>query len=88
MKEGTPKTIYLKDYQPPSYWIPKAALRFELYDDKTLVHAVLRLEANAAAVCEGPLHLNGEQLKLRRIYIDDKPLTENEYHISRRSLHS
>ena len=49
MKEGNPKAIYLKDYQQPNFWISHVDLRFELFEDKTIVHAELQLFANEAS---------------------------------------
>ena len=36
MKEATPKTIYLKEYTPPPYWINNVDLLFELGEESEL----------------------------------------------------
>ncbi len=79
MKEGNPKAIYLKDYQQPNYWIKQVTLRFELFDDKTTVHAELHCQANESSSDHNVLKLHGEQLHLKQISIDGRPLQTNEY---------
>jgi len=55
----TKKTIYLKDYTPPSYLVDSVDLRFELDPDSTLVTATLQIRAGIDN--PGPLVLAGEQ---------------------------
>jgi aminopeptidase N len=86
MKEGNPKAIYLKDYQQPDYLIDKVSLRFELYEEKTLVHAVLHVNANENASPDANLELHGEQLRLIEVRMDDKQLSEQDYLLSAESL--
>jgi aminopeptidase N len=86
MKEGNPKAIYLKDYQQPSYWIDKISLRFELFEGKTLVHAVMSVQANEHVTPSANLELHGEQLKLIEVKINDKQLSEQDYLLSAESL--
>ncbi len=86
MKEGNPKAIYLKDYQQPDYWIDKVSLRFELFEGKTLVHAVMSVQANEHVTPSANLELHGEQLKLIEVKINDKQLSEQDYLLSTESL--
>ena len=86
MKEGNPKAIYLKDYQQPNYWITQTKLRFELFEDKTLVHSELYLEANEACSNHDNLQLHGEQLLLKQISINGKQLDSNEYSVNSEHL--
>ena len=86
MKEGNPKAIYLKDYQQPNFWISHVDLRFELFEDKTIVHAELQLYANEACASHDELQLHGEQLQLKQIAIDGKQLDECEYSLSSEAL--
>lgn len=44
MKDATPKTIYLRDYQQPPYWIENIDLAFELGEEETQVHSRLMLK--------------------------------------------
>ena len=34
MKQANPQTVYLKDYQPPAYWVDRVELRFEPVDHR------------------------------------------------------
>lgn len=86
MKEGNPKAIYLKDYQQPDYLINKAQLRFELFEDKTRVHAQLFMQANPNGRSDVDLELHGEQLKLIEVKIDGKQLSDKEYVVSAETL--
>ena len=49
MLRDAPKTIYLKDYNPPEYLIDKADLRFDLQEEQTLVLARLEIRRNPAS---------------------------------------
>ncbi len=46
MRTEQPKVIHLKDYQVPDYLIDETHLTFELYEDRTLVHAQLVMRRN------------------------------------------
>ncbi|MBP9764194.1 MAG: aminopeptidase N [Gammaproteobacteria bacterium] len=91
MIEATPKTIYLKDYQPPLYQIASIDLKFDLYDDKTLVHSTLVCQLNKAHPAyqeKNPrtLILNGEKLVLHAIQLDGRTLSSSEYQVDSKSL--
>ena len=85
MKKGSPKAIYLKDYQAPEFYIRTVALRFELFPDKTLVHAELQIEANEQSN-NSTLELHGEQLKLLRIELDGIELSKQQYAVTAETL--
>ena len=61
-----PKTIYLKDYQPPAYQIAKIDLVFDLQEEKTLVSSTLQVLRNKEAKGSenSPLVLQGKKLLL------------------------
>lgn len=87
MKEGNPKAIYLKDYQPPKFLISQVHLRFELFPEKTIVHSELQMMANEQASGDSSaLELHGEQLKLIKVILDDKELNDNEFSVGSESL--
>lgn len=87
MKEGNPKAIYLKDYQPPKFLITQVQLRFELFPEKTIVHSELQMMANEQASGDSStLELHGEQLKLIKVILDDKELNDNEFSVGSESL--
>ena len=47
-KNATPKTIHLKDYTPPLFWIDNVNLRFELGEEETRVVSELDIRRNDA----------------------------------------
>ncbi len=88
MRTEQPKMIYLKDYQVPDYLIDETHLTFELFDDHSLVHAQLVMRRNPAAgsgLSEArmpPLVLDGQQLELLSVALDDRELTAADYQLS------
>ena len=75
MLRDTPKTTHLKDHRPPEFLIDRVDLRFELWEQETLVHARLELRRNPAAA-EGNafLRLHGEGLEPLSFALDGVPL--------------
>ncbi|MBD9631139.1 aminopeptidase N [Pseudomonas sp. PDM19] len=80
MRTEQPKVIYLKDYQAPEYLIDETNLTFELYEDHTLVHAQLVMRRNPERG-DGlpPLVLDGQQLELLSVALDDQTLEAGQY---------
>lgn len=70
MRTETPKTIYLKEYKAPAYKVSHIDLRFEIFENRTLVHAVTRY----IACTGGDLFLNGEHLKLVSVKMDGRDI--------------
>ncbi|MDH5484775.1 MAG: aminopeptidase N, partial [Gammaproteobacteria bacterium] len=85
-KNATPKTIYLKEYQQPDYWIDQADLRFELGEDETRVITELSLRRNTASQSGQPLELLGEGLQLEGVWLDGQLLTTDDYSLGEESL--
>lgn len=91
MRTEQPKVIYLKDYQAPEYLIDETNLTFELYEDHTLVHAQLVMRRNpdrAAGAPDGlpPLVLDGQQLELLSLALDDQTLEAGQYQLDENHL--
>src|SRR3989338_8572383 len=83
MRTEQPKMIYLKDYQAPDYLIDETHLTFELFEDHTLVHAQLVMRSNPAAGSGlPPLVLDGQQLELLSVALDDRELSAGDYQLS------
>ncbi|PTS82829.1 aminopeptidase N [Pseudomonas sp. HMWF032] len=88
MRTEQPKMIYLKDYQAPDYLIDETHLTFELFEDHTLVHAQLVMRRNPAAgnglsdARMPPLVLDGQQLELLSLALDDRELSAGDYQLS------
>jgi aminopeptidase N len=80
MRTENPKTIYLKDYQPPEYLVERIDLSFDLQEQYTEVESRLELHRNPACqVANPPLHLDGEQLELQWIRLDGQSLSPDRY---------
>ncbi|SIR03074.1 aminopeptidase N [Aquipseudomonas alcaligenes] len=88
MRTEQPKMIYLKDYQVPDYLIDETHLTFELFEDHTLVHAQLVMRRNpeaGAGLSEArmpPLVLDGQQLELLELKLDDRVLGAADYQLT------
>ena len=83
MRTEQPQMIYLKDYQAPDYLIDETHLTFELFEDHTLVHAQLLMRRNPARGAGLPaLALDGQQLELLSVSLDDIELTAEDYQLS------
>lgn len=82
-----PQTIYLKDYQVPSYLVHETHLRFDLFETYTRVVSKLKLERNAdCQLAEAHLVMDGCDLELESLTINDQLLTDDQYEISGESL--
>ena len=83
MRTEQPKMIYLKDYQAPEYLIDETNLTFELFDDHSLVHAQLLMRRNPARGAGlPPLVLDGQQLELLSLAMDDQELQAGDYQLT------
>ena len=70
MREPQPKTIYLKDYTPPAFRVTTVDLDVDIRDEHAIVRsrlAIRRASGNA------PLVLDGEELALLTVTLDDRP---------------
>ncbi|ATO20263.1 aminopeptidase N [Acinetobacter sp. LoGeW2-3] len=76
------QTIYLKDYQKPSYIVDSIELNIQVYADHTLVSSTLVMQRQT----EGDLVLLGRDLELQSIHLNSKPLSESEYKIDAEQL--
>jgi aminopeptidase N len=77
MKTSEPRTIHLEDYRPPLYRIPEIALDFALDPEATRVKATMKVIRRTLQ--NGPLVLDGKNLKLRSLKIDGRALDESAY---------
>ena len=70
----------LKNYQVPPILIPNIEMRFEIYENRTLVHSTLKYKKNpASSAAWTGLKLNGEKLVIKSISINSKPVTQYNY---------
>ena len=87
MRTEQSKTVYLKDYQVPDYLIDETHLTFELFEDHSLVHAQLVMRRNPEAGVGLPkLVLDGQQLELLHLKLDDRELGAADYTLTESHL--
>ena len=82
MKTDVPKTIYLKDYTPYPYDVLGIGLMFDIRPGLTTVKAVTRFRRKG----KEPLVLNGEDLVLKSVKLDDVELKPGDYTVSETHL--
>lgn len=76
--EDMPKRILLTDYTPPAFRVAGIDLHFHLHERRTEVRAVQTLECTTATPPDS-LVLNGVQLKLLEIKIDNEPVPADRW---------
>ncbi|MEY4684304.1 MAG: hypothetical protein RLZ25_763 [Pseudomonadota bacterium] len=86
MRNGTPKTIRLRDYKAPDFIVETVELLFDLKEENTRVTSTMTLRRNAQGDRKAPLHLDGEGLKLISVKIGGSPLGDKDYALSDESL--
>ena len=80
MPKAKPQPKFLKDYRPSGWLIDTAALRVELGEDGSVVHARLALRRNPDPKAEaGPLVLHGRELETLNLAVDGRPLAATDY---------
>jgi len=72
MRTDTPKTIYLKDYQPSPYKVSHVDMTFELMEGRTIVTTKTQYTCDENVTED--LFLNGENLKLVASRLDGQDI--------------
>ena len=85
MKHATGKTIFLKDYQVPAFWIDTVNLEFDLFEDHAIVSSSVLYQRNNESNLTD-LELFGAELELQKISVNDYELSENDYTVNDESL--
>ena len=78
------KALYLADYLPPDFTIETVDLTFELSDDKTLVTSYLSIKRTGNA--QANLLLNGQELTLVELALNNSPLSTDSYRVDENHL--
>src|SRR5204862_3986929 len=87
MREAAPRTIYLKDYQPPAYLIDRVTLDVDIRADDTIVRATLSVRRNPARPqADAPLELHGDEVEFVSASLDGAMLRANQYAVSDEQL--
>ena len=82
MRTDTPQAIYLKDYTPPAWRVDTVDLHVAIFADHAIVRARLACRKNTG----GDLVLNGEELALHAVGIDDQALALSRYTLAEETL--
>ncbi|HYE48859.1 MAG TPA: aminopeptidase N [Azospirillaceae bacterium] len=88
MDKGAPKAIHLRDYTPAPFLIDTVELEFDLREEHATVRSRLGLRRNPARAAEGPLPLvlDGQELELLSVAIDNRQLSPQDYAVTADSL--
>ncbi len=84
---SNPEVHFRKDYEPSNYLIDEIELVVDIKDDFTLVSSTLSVKRNSESKSDSTLlKLNGVELELVSITIDEKQLNESQYTITSEHL--
>ena len=78
MRTEEPRPVRLQDYRPPDWLIETVDLDVSLHPTATTVRAKLKLKPNPAGT-PAPLVLDGDELQLRSLALDGKPLPADRF---------
>ena len=81
MKDVQPQPVYLKDYRVPDFFIEETKLTFDLQEEFTRVVSKLVIRRNPEANNNNPLVLQGQDLKLEQVSIDNVPKSLSDYRL-------
>ena len=84
--QTTPRIIRLQDYTPPAFLIDGVEMYVRLEQHKTTVITTLQMRRNPHATADGPLVLDGEQLKLNWVSLDNAVLADDAYSVDDKTL--
>ena len=76
------QTVYLKDYQKPSFLVDSIYLDIQVYDEHSQVDAVLELTRQT----EGDLVLLGRDLELKSVVLNGQQLSQEQYTLDAEQL--
>lgn len=86
MRSEEQKIIYLQDYKPSDYLIPKTEMWVDFTPERTRITTDLHIERQVGVEDGTPLELDGEQLELVSIAIGDEVLGAGQYELSESGL--
>ena len=87
MRESQAKTIHLKDYTPPAFVIGRVTLDVDIRADDAVVKAALAVRRNPAAKAkDAALELDGDELELVSVSLNQVPLRREQFKETKDSL--
>lgn len=75
------KEIFLKDYKEPYFWIKNIDLDIDIYENETFVLCELTIERNKKFSEKYDLILDGHDMKLLNIELNNVPLHDDHYEV-------
>lgn len=78
----TDETVFLKDYQKPTFLVNSVYLDIQVYDDHTIVDAVLDMQRQTS----GDLVLLGRDIELKEVQLNDQVLSAEQYQLDAEQL--
>lgn len=79
MRTETPQIVRLEDYRPSPFLIDRVELDIRLHPTATRVSATLALRPNPQAQDQGPLVLDGDELRLLALSLDGQQAPEQAF---------
>ena len=87
MREAQANAIHLKDYAPPAFLIDRVTLDVGIHADDALVKAALAVRRNPASnQKDAALELDGDELELVSVSLNQILLQKNQFKITKESL--
>lgn len=83
MKNDNVQIKYLKDYSAPNFKVDKIDLVFDLENEKTFVQATMQVKV---ANWSSEFELNGEEITLSNVIINDQKLGFDDYEVAGEKL--
>ena len=84
MKDSQSKAILLRDYKAPNFLIDETVLKFDLFETYAIVDSTLQISRNFEGIDE--LVLDGQELELLNLEIEEVPLPEESYAVTDSTL--
>ncbi|MBU0995846.1 MAG: aminopeptidase N [Proteobacteria bacterium] len=81
-----PETKYLKDYKRPAYKVETIDLTVELFDQYASVTSEMKVTRDASADITTPFEMDGKDLELVSLELDNRLLSADDYQLTAESL--
>jgi len=86
MRTDVAQIVRLEDYRPSDFLIDEVELDFRLHPTATMVTATLTVRPNPAGRSDVPLVLDGDEVNLKSVALDDRTLEAGEFEALPESL--
>jgi len=86
MRTDVAQIVRLEDYRPSDFLIDKVELDVRLHPTATKVTATLSMRPNPAGRTDAPLELDGDEVNLKAVFLNERALEAGEFEASPQSL--